>query len=65
LELTRRQEVGLWQSALEDGFDIVPNTGCFNLQNKSSRDIDVADEFTPASSPVSFLRVGLRATKPQ
>lgn len=57
-ELKRRQEVGFWRSAVEDGFDIVPNYGYFQLQEQGGA-IEVAEEFRPESSPVTFYRVRL------
>ena len=58
-ELRRWKEVGFWPSAVEQGFDIVPNFGYFSLEKQSSK-IEVVDEFRPPMSPVSFYRIKLR-----
>jgi hypothetical protein len=59
-ELKRRREVGFWRSAVEDGFDILPDFGYFMLQDIGGTGIDVVDKFRPPSSPIDFYRIRLR-----
>lgn len=56
MELRRRANVGFWESAVEDGFTIVPNFAYFRLASEG-RHFSVVDEFRPASSPVSFYKI--------
>ena len=58
-ELRRRRAVGFWRSAIEDGYDIVPDFGYLDMRG-ADRSIEVVDMFRPPSSPVAFFKVKLR-----
>lgn len=56
LELQRREKIGFWESAVEDGYTIVPNFAYFRLASEGKH-FSLVEEFRPASSPVSFYRI--------